>query len=74
MPIYEYKCDSCGHRMEAIQKMSDPVLKECPSCNESALVKLMSAGSFQMKGPSGRSGGCGSESSPACAACPAARG
>ena len=50
MPIYEYECGSCGHRLEAIQKMSDPVLKDCPACGESALRKLISASGFQLKG------------------------
>jgi len=49
MPIYEYRCQACGHQMEAIQKMSDPQLSECPQCHEQKLTKLMSAGSFQMK-------------------------
>ena len=50
MPIYEYECGSCGHRFEAIQKMSDPVLKDCPSCGQSGLKKLISAAGFQLKG------------------------
>jgi len=50
MPIYEYECGSCGHRLEAIQKMSDPVLKDCPACGKSALKKLISASGFQLKG------------------------
>ena len=50
MPIYEYECGSCGHRMEAIQKMSDAVLKDCPACGRATLKKLMSAAGFQLKG------------------------
>ena len=50
MPIYEYTCESCGHNLEAIQKMSDPVLKECPECGKPALKKLISAASFRLKG------------------------
>ena len=50
MPIYEYECGSCGHRLEAIQKMSDPVLKDCPACGKSTLKKLISATGFQLKG------------------------
>ncbi|MBI3570993.1 MAG: zinc ribbon domain-containing protein [Gammaproteobacteria bacterium] len=50
MPIYEYECGSCGHRLEAIQKMSDPVLKDCPACGQSTLKKLISAAGFQLKG------------------------
>jgi len=50
MPIYEYECESCGHRLEAIQKMSDPALKDCPDCGKSTLKKLISAAGFQLKG------------------------
>src|SRR6266536_2225121 len=50
MPIYEYRCDSCGHEYEAMQKFSDPVLTDCPSCGKSALKKLVSAAGFQLKG------------------------
>lgn len=50
MPIYEYECGSCGHRLEAIQKMSEPVLKDCPACGQSTLKKLISAAGFQLKG------------------------
>lgn len=50
MPIYEYCCQSCGHEFEAIQKMSDAALSECPECNKPDLKKLISAGGFQLKG------------------------
>jgi putative FmdB family regulatory protein len=50
MPIYEYRCASCGHELEAMQKFSDPVLKQCPQCRAEALVKLVSAAGFQLKG------------------------
>jgi putative FmdB family regulatory protein len=50
MPIYEYRCDDCGHEMEVIQKMSDDPLSDCPSCNGRGLRKLVSAGAFQIKG------------------------
>ena len=50
MPIYEYQCEACGHEMEAIQKMSDPALTDCPQCNKAALKKLISAAGFQLKG------------------------
>jgi putative FmdB family regulatory protein len=50
MPIYEYECGGCGHRFEAIQKMSDPVLTDCPRCGLSGLKKLISAAGFQLKG------------------------
>lgn len=50
MPIYEYKCTACDHRMEKLQKMSDEPLKDCPECNESALTKLVSAAGFRLTG------------------------
>ncbi len=50
MPIYEYRCDNCGHELEAIQKMSDPVLESCPGCGQDALKRLISAPSFRLKG------------------------
>ena len=50
MPIYEYRCDDCGHQFDAIQKMSDDPLVNCPSCGKDALKKLLSAPSFQLKG------------------------
>jgi putative FmdB family regulatory protein len=50
MPIYEYKCASCGHKNEVLQKLSDAPLRECPACGKSTLNKLMSAAGFQLKG------------------------
>ena len=50
MPIYEYQCQSCGHEMEALQKMSDQALSDCPSCGKAELKKLISAAGFQLKG------------------------
>lgn len=50
MPIYEYQCSSCGHQMEAIQKISDSPLTECPSCSKSDLQKMVSAPSFRLSG------------------------
>lgn len=50
MPIYEYECTSCGHRMEAIQKISDEPLKDCPNCSKPDLKKLISASAFRLKG------------------------
>ena len=50
MPIYEYRCSSCGHKLEALQRLSDAPLSKCPSCNADALVKLVTAAGFQLKG------------------------
>ncbi len=50
MPIYEYVCVKCEHSMEAIQKMSDDPLKDCPECGEDALQKKISAAGFRLKG------------------------
>lgn len=49
MPLYEYQCESCGRRTEALQRMSDPPLAVCPHCG-GALKKLLSAPAFQLKG------------------------
>jgi putative FmdB family regulatory protein len=50
MPIYEYECKACGHRKEAIQKMSDDPLVDCPECSKPELKKLVSASGFRLKG------------------------
>src|SRR5512135_3210123 len=50
MPIYEYRCASCGHELEALQKLSDAPLTECPACHKPDLKKLVSAAGFQLKG------------------------
>jgi len=50
MPIYEYSCDKCGHRLELIQKMSDEPLRDCPDCHAPSLRKLVSAAGFRLKG------------------------
>ena len=50
MPIYEYECKACGHRQEAIQKMSDDPLVDCPACEKPELKKLLSAPAFRLKG------------------------
>ena len=50
MPIYEYRCYACGHELEAMQKISDSPLLECPDCGEKALKKLISAAGFRLKG------------------------
>lgn len=50
MPIYEYQCQECSHKLEVLQKMSDNSLTICPHCDKSALKKLVSAASFRLKG------------------------
>ena len=50
MPIYEYQCESCGHSLEALQKISDAPLLDCPACGAANLSKLVSAASFRLKG------------------------
>ena len=50
MPIYEYRCASCGFENEYLQKISDPLLTECPQCGKSTFNKLVSAAGFQLKG------------------------
>ncbi len=50
MPIYEYRCESCGHELEALQKMSDPALTDCPECKQASLKKVLSAPGFRLKG------------------------
>jgi putative FmdB family regulatory protein len=50
MPIYAYKCESCGHRQDVLQKISDPVLTVCTACGASAFAKQVTAAGFQLKG------------------------
>lgn len=50
VPIYAYKCDSCGHAQDVLQKMSDPVLTDCPECGKSTYAKQVTAAGFQLKG------------------------
>ncbi len=50
MPLYEYRCDACGHEFEALQKMSDEPLIHCPACDDATLRKLVSAAGFRLKG------------------------
>ena len=50
MPLYAYKCDACGHTMDALQKMSDAPLTDCPHCGKPALHKQLTAAGFQLKG------------------------
>jgi len=50
MPIYEYRCESCGHQLEALQRLSDDALVDCPACSKPALKKQISAAGFRLKG------------------------
>jgi len=50
MPIYEYQCPQCQHGFDAMQKMSDAPLTECPQCKQGKVVRLVSAAGFQLKG------------------------
>lgn len=50
MPIYAYKCNACGFAQDVLQKMSDPVLTECPTCGQSSFAKQLTAAGFQLKG------------------------
>lgn len=50
MPIYAYKCSSCGHERDVLQKISDDPLTVCPSCGQAAFAKQVTAAGFQLKG------------------------
>ena len=50
MPIYAYRCASCGHSRDVLQKMSDPVLTVCPACGTDQFQKQVTAAGFQLKG------------------------
>ena len=50
MPIYEYQCQSCGKALEALQKISDEPLLDCPECGQASLKKKVSAAAFRLKG------------------------
>lgn len=50
MPIYAYKCESCGHAKDVLQKISDAPLTDCPQCGASSFKKQVTAASFQLKG------------------------
>jgi putative FmdB family regulatory protein len=50
MPIYEYQCQDCGHKLEVMQRLTEGPLKTCPSCAEEGLKKLISKVGFQLKG------------------------
>ncbi|MGQ9724355.1 MAG: FmdB family zinc ribbon protein [Tepidimonas sp.] len=50
MPIYAYKCESCGHAIDVLQKVSDEPLTICPACGAATLRKQVTAAGFQLKG------------------------
>lgn len=50
MPIYEYRCTSCGFQKEYIQRMSDAPMTDCPECHTATLSKMVTAAGFQLKG------------------------
>jgi putative FmdB family regulatory protein len=50
VPIYAYRCESCGFQKDALQKLSDPPLTECPECGQPTLKKQVTAAGFQLKG------------------------
>ncbi|ATH78893.1 MULTISPECIES: FmdB family zinc ribbon protein [Halomonadaceae] len=50
MPIYEYECKACGHRMEKLQKVSADPLTQCPACQQDDLERLVSAAGFRLAG------------------------
>src|SRR5256885_13183657 len=50
MPIYEYRCSSCGFQKEYLQRLSDPALSVCPECGLQTFSKMLSAAGFQLKG------------------------
>lgn len=50
MPIYAYRCDDCGFAKDVLQKISDPLLTECPACGKSTFKKQLTAAGFQLKG------------------------
>ncbi|WP_173806047.1 FmdB family zinc ribbon protein [Sphaerotilus uruguayifluvii] len=78
MPIYAYRCSSCGHAKDVLQKMSDPVLTTCPACGAETFSKQVTAAGFQLKGSGwyatdfrGGSGATGAAGGTTAAAAPA---
>ncbi len=76
MPIYAYKCDSCGHAKDVLQKMSDDPLTQCPSCGAPTFSKQLTAAGFQLKGSGWYAtdfkGGAAATAAPAVAGAPVA--
>lgn len=87
MPIYAYACQACGHELEALQKMSDAPLTDCPNCGAAALRKMLTAPAFRLSGSgwyetdfkkdgskkniAGDQPACATDSSGGCGSCPA---
>ena len=71
MPIYAYKCESCGHAKDVLQKISDAPLTDCPACGKATFAKQLTAAGFQLKGSGWYAtdfrGGSGSSTPPAAA-------
>jgi putative FmdB family regulatory protein len=69
MPIYAYKCGSCGHAKDVLQKISDAPLTDCPECGKATFSKQLTAAGFQLKGSGWYAtdfkGGSGGTSAPA---------
>jgi putative FmdB family regulatory protein len=69
MPIYAYKCGSCGHAKDVLQKISDAPLTDCPACGKATFSKQLTAAGFQLKGSGWYAtdfkGGSGGTSAPA---------
>ena len=82
MPIYAYRCESCGHQQDVLQKLSDAPLTDCHACGASSFKKQLTAPGFQLKGSGwyvtdfrggsgGKSSGASSESSASASPAPA---
>ena len=50
MPIYDFQCTSCGHKLELLRKISDASTTTCPNCNQETFNKMLSAPNFQLSG------------------------
>lgn len=50
MPLYEYRCDECGHVFDDLRGFNEPDPEACPKCEASAVTRLISGGNFQLKG------------------------
>jgi putative FmdB family regulatory protein len=71
MPIYEYRCASCGFTKDHLQKLSDAPLTDCPQCGQATYAKALTAAGFQLKGSGWYQTDFKNGQKPAPAACPA---